>query len=134
MSDGLNKFKAGDSIGSLQYRITKDVIKDYLSSLDSSDPWYLHDSSFGEPIVPAGYLCDDFIRMLVQSDALPEAGFHSKSEYEFKGPIRFGTLLTVRGKVAAKYTKREREYVEIDTVVTDENGHELMYGRNTFVL
>lgn len=133
MSGGLDKLQAGDDIGSFQYRITKEAIGDYLPSLDNSDPWYLDNSPFGEAIVPHGYFCDDFMRLLDQIDAIPTAGFHAKSEYELKGPIRYGMLLTVRGKVAARYIKREREYLEIETVVSDENECELLVGKNTFV-
>lgn len=132
MSKDLGEVEVGQEIGSLQYRIDEDGIKAYLGSLDNADPWYLNGSPFGAPIVPACYLCDDYLRLLFQGD-YRASGLHIRSEYEFKGAIRYGELLTVRGRVADKQLSRGKEYITLETVVTDESGRELLWGRNVFL-
>ena len=133
MTKDINEEQVGSQIGSLQFRVTRESIKDYLASLDSSEPWYLNDSPFGEPIVPACYLCDDYLRLFFHGN-YNERGLHAKAEYEFKGPIRYGELLTTRGVVVDKYVKRDRKYVVMEVITTDESGREVLRGKNTFIM
>ncbi len=120
----------GDELGTIQYRVSPEMVKDYVESLDDPDPWYLEDSPFGGPIVPPFYLCDDYLRLLVQA-TYPVGALHARGEYEFKHPIKAGTLLTVRGRIADVYVKRERKYMIVETIATDESGNEICRGRTT---
>ena len=104
-----DEIRVGDELGSIQYSVSPEMVKDYVESLDDPAPWYLEDSPFGGPIVPPFYLCDDFVRLLIQAK-YPVGVLHTKQECEFKHPIKPRMLLTVRGRIADLYVKQGRDY------------------------
>ena len=68
------------------------------------------------------YFCDDFMPLWIQAK-YPVKLLNVGNEYEFKHPVKPGTLLTVRGKITNKYFKRERTYLDAEITTTDEHGN-----------
>jgi acyl dehydratase len=124
--------QVGVEIGTLKYSVSSEMVKDYVESVDDPDPWYLEDSPFGGPIVPPIYLCDDYLRLLIQG-GYPTGEIHARAEYEFKRPIKHEMLLVVRAIVADMYVKRGRDYMVVETVTTDECGNEISRGKTTLL-
>lgn len=122
----------GDELGTLQYSVSPEMVKEYVESLDDPDPWYLEDSPFGGPIVPPFYLGNDYIRVLVQA-GYPVGQIHARAEHEFKRPIKHGMQLTLRGRIADMYVKRERKYMVIETITTNQDGNEISRGKTTLL-
>jgi hypothetical protein len=60
-----------------------------------------------------------------------KAGIWAKSEHEFLKPMKVGSKVFIRGKVADKYIKRGREYVVTEYQAVDENGEVLLRSRET---
>ncbi|MFC1825712.1 MaoC family dehydratase [Thermodesulfobacteriota bacterium] len=112
----------GDDLGTYQYRISIEKVKDFVECLDNLDPLYLEDSPLGGPLVPPFYFCDDFMPLWIQA-RYPVKLLNVGNEYEFKHPVKPGTLLTVRGKITNKYIKRERTYLDAEIMTTDEHGN-----------
>ena len=122
----------GDELGTIQYSVSPEMVREYVESLDDPDPWYLEDSPFGGPVVPPFYLCNDYLSVLFRV-GYPIGQIHARAEHEFKCSIKHGMQLTVRGRVADMYVKREREYMVIETITTDQDGNEISRGKSTLL-
>jgi acyl dehydratase len=62
-----------------------------------------------------------------------KAAIWAKSEHEFLKPMKVGSKVFIRGKVADKYIKRGREYVITEFETVDENGEVLLRSRETSI-
>ena len=82
-------------------------------------------------IIPPGFTVPTHSRM--KWVALPDmrVSIWAKSEEEFLKPMKLGSKIFIRGKVAEKYTRRGRNYVVTEYETTDESGEVLMRGRET---
>ena len=65
---------------------------------------------------------------------LPRSGrgnVHAKSTSEFLNPAKVGKKVRVEGRIAEKYTKREKTYLVVETRLVDEDGLPLILYRHT---
>lgn len=60
-----------------------------------------------------------------------KAAIWAKSEHEFFKPLKVGGKAFVRGKVADKYIKRDRQYVVTEFETFDDTGEVCMRSRET---
>lgn len=86
-------------------------------------------SVYGRPIVPPGlafiYLSDCIQDLLREK---PPGGVHAKQQLSFHLPVHPGDTLTTSLKVKDKYIKRERKYVEFETVTVNQHGQKVISG------
>jgi len=120
----------GDNIGTIQYRINAKDVEVYTDSLDNIDSWYIDNSPFTGAIAPPCYFCDDYLRLLIEYIDYPLDVLHSRVSHESKAPIRHGTLITVKGTIIDKYTRRGRDHIVVETLATDESGCVVSRDRN----
>jgi len=63
----------------------------------------------------------------------PPGGIHAKQRFTFHAPACVGDTLTTQLKVSTKYIKRERKYVEFDSITTNQAGRIVATGLRTTI-
>lgn len=122
-----------DNLGTKEVVITEDVLRCYLSAIESQHSWYLEGSPFGRPIVPSTIFDEEVLRML---DSVYErfGSIHAKQEYEFKSPAFVGERLRVKTRITDKYIERGRGWMVLDMEVIGEDGREICYDKHFSVV
>lgn len=116
-----------------QYKMTSELVADYVKSSGDSNPWYTGDSPFGGPIAPL------VLPVRMHSHALSvkydrTGNLHCSGDVEFFSPARVGVNITARARIENKYVKRDRQYIYAVCESTDENGRLICIDRRTFLL
>lgn len=126
----------GHDLGSHEYEISPELVRDYAEALDDGNPWYTGASPFGGPIAPALILhseCYRFGRWY-----LPNiwGNLHARQEWELFAPAMVGDYVTTRAMIVDRYIKRNRDYVVNEVQAFGPDGRLLMRGRThqSFVL
>jgi len=121
--------------------ITEKDVRDYAASIDDENPWYLRRSAFGQPVAHPAMtatfgipLLQETCSKILEDADQPWAGIHTKAEHHYANPVPIGKRLTVRGKVAEKYIRRDRYYVVVELWVVDTDGREIVHIRDTILL
>ena len=127
-----DEVQAGDELPVFSYQVTPETVRAFARAVEDDDPWY-QESPFGGAIAPPLFICDDYSRCAIGGGYPVNGTIHTKAEHEMLAPIRSGSVLTVRGKVADMYEKRGRQYMVLETITIDERGIELVRSRNTLM-
>jgi len=131
----------GQELGPWETVFTEKDVRDYAASIDDENPWYVQRSALGQPVAHPAMTATFGIPLLQEScskileDAdQPWAGLHAKVEHHYTNPVPIGKRLTVRGKVADKYIRRDRYYVVVELWAVDEDGQDIVHIRDTILL
>lgn len=133
--------QVGQVLGPWETVFTEKDVREYAASIDDENPWYLRRPSLGQPVAhPAmaatfgiPLLQESCSKILEEADQ-PWAGLHAKAEHRYTNPIPIGKRLTVRGKVAEKYIRRDRYYVVVELWVVDEDERDIVRIKDTILL
>ena len=107
--------------------LTEEDIKGYLEAVEDRNPLYGDEefakkSAFGGLITPPGIVAIYFVRAFHAEMKPPPGGIQAGHDFEFYQPARPGDILTTTTRVVDKYIKKERKYVEWETVTTNHRG------------
>ena len=127
------EFQIGDDLGSHEYVVTEEMVREFADGLEDHHPWYLEGSPFGSPIAHPTMTVRDFSPLIKKLGREAASGLHAKQETELFNPVKIGTRVTVRGKVADRYEKPGRKYLVWEYSVFDEDNVELVRHRGTGV-
>ncbi|HTE61652.1 MAG TPA: hypothetical protein VK631_14970, partial [Solirubrobacteraceae bacterium] len=94
--------------------------------------WYVDSSPWGEPIVSPMATYPP-VRILFTKKFNVRGVFYL-FESEWHRPIHFGQVVTITGRIAEKWIKRDREYVKYEAEGRDENGELLFVTRRAHAL
>ncbi len=126
------KLEVGVPVGPTVRLLDAETVRRYADSLGTGNPWFVKDSPFGGPIVPPCILeniaADLGNRALSQLET-KGGGLFAGIEVEYLKPVPVGTTVTVLGRVADKYIRRDKYYLVTEFHVQDEAGTEVMTGR-----
>ena len=133
--------EVGKEVEGYEYWLTPGRVQRYIEAVGDPNPWYGGDSPFGGPIAPATICDNDVFHLRAHEEVVGGAGrtptpgregyVHAKQEYQFLSPARAGKKITVKGWIADKYLKRDREYVTLEALSVDEDGREILRSRAT---
>lgn len=133
--------QVGLEMGPWEMVITEKDVRDYATSIDDENPWYLERSISGQPVAhpamtAAFYvsLCQEAWSKVLGDAAESLVAIHAKAEHHYTNPIPIGKRLTFRGKVAEKYIRRDRYYVVVEIWAEDEDGRDIDRIRDTILL
>jgi len=79
-----------------------------------------------QELMPPGITIVNHAKMKFMALPNMKASIWAKSEHEFIKPIKYGSKVTIRGKVIEKFEKRGRNYVISEYETVDENGDLLL--------
>jgi acyl dehydratase len=126
---GASEVAVGMSLGGRTYEVTPDLVRRYEEGTAETNDLY-HRPSHGErPIAPALLFHSEVYRDL--SWYLPNliGNLHAAQEWEIFRPFFVGDRVATQSTVVERYTRRNREYVVNEVVITDEHGAWLQRSR-----
>ncbi len=128
---GYEDISVGLPLGPLRYRVSPELVRANLAAVGQPVPACYEES--GHLMIEPGLYVRHGIRLL--RDRFRTAGvIHARAEVNLQRPARAGQVLTVTGRVADKYVRRDRRYVVVESATRDEEGREVSRERNTLIL
>jgi hypothetical protein len=126
------EIEVGKDLGSLVWSVTPEAVAGLLENDDDHHEWYTGPSPWGPPIVPplATY---PPVRMLV-TRTYNVRGLFYEYDSEFFKPMFYGEPITITGRIADKWVKRDREYFAYEAEGRDASGELLFRTRRAHVL
>jgi acyl dehydratase len=115
----------GQSVGSFSYALDEKTVGRHLQATQQEPP--------PEPFAPVSILAADGVNLADRHYDISRS-VHAGQRLEVHAPPRMGATLTVRGRAAARWARKGRRYVAIDTETTDEAGTLLARGVTTGVV
>jgi len=107
----------------------------YLVALDEEYPWYYkYDPEAGWPIAHHAIFDDAPYTAAMLAYQFPAGELHAKSDTEFINQLPLGKPVKIFSKISDKYTKREREYLVMESLIVDQDGVEIERVRQYCVL
>jgi len=98
--------------------IIPELVQLYTGGVEDFNLWYETESPFGGPIVPPFFFSKEAARCF--SPLGPGVGrIHTGPDTEILEPVFVGTTVRFKAKLARKYFKRGRRWLEMDIDVTD---------------
>ena len=122
----------GTPLGPIDVTVDDELARSYAYTVDDFNPWCLWDqgSPFGGRIAPPVAIAVRLLRLWsLVYDATTDRSLHAKEEFRLYKPIRIGQRVTLKGRVADKYIKRDRQWVVYESEALAEDGHPLMWAR-----
>lgn len=124
------EFEPGEEFDPIQYTVTAEMVGYWLIGIDDRHEWYTTESPFGGPIMPPVMCQMASLRLRVMhlwgefvgAVFTKPASVHYVYSAEYFDPVKVGERITVRGKCIANYIKRDRRYVDYETLIYGEDG------------
>jgi acyl dehydratase len=104
-----------------EYPITRDLVEKFIHATNDDNPLYTDEElskkqGLLSALAPTG-LAGIFGRLAyLQHHRMPPGGILAKQEMQFLGPFYVGDTLQVRARVTERFTKKERNFVTIESV------------------
>lgn len=106
--------EAGDVLGPVEYTLSAFVVREYCHAVE------LHHDCFQAAtglVMPPTLIHLDKLRLY--SHACPDgtgptARIHYEFDVEVFAPVRVGDRLSVRGEITARYSRKGREYLDLE--------------------
>ncbi|MBI4183676.1 MAG: MaoC family dehydratase [Proteobacteria bacterium] len=114
------EIEVGKDLGEIEWVVAPDDIDRQCAMDDDAHEWFLGDSPFGGRIAPPQIQYRPPRWLL--SRTYNVRGVFYKWEFENVRPIRPGVRLRVRGRIAGKWVKNDREFVAYEAEARDESG------------
>jgi hypothetical protein len=105
-----DKVEIGEDLGSYEYVLTPEMLDNFRRSVDDPDAPF--------PTLAVKHDVTAFI--MVYDDTT--GGVNAGNEVEFFNPPIPGKKITVTGRIADKYQRRDKPYLVIEATATDEDG------------
>jgi hypothetical protein len=125
--------EVGQRLGPIQYRVEPEIVRVHLEVVAQEVPPFLRDPETEALVIEPGILVRNYIG-LHRNHFTGEGALHARTEIALARSARAGQTLTVTGRVAEKYVRRERSYVVVESVTVDEEGREVCRARDALAL
>ena len=111
----------------------------YVRAIGDENPAYPKapddaDGKIAPPAFAAVYALGAGSLSLLSSGIQPNRLIHGSQEFAWVRPVRVGERLSARGGVARVYNKRSLQFVDAESVVTDESGAEVCRSKATILV
>src|SRR5215472_16924493 len=118
-----NERFVGRDYGTETYDITPELVATYIAGTGDDNPWYRDSSPLGGPVAPALILHSAVYRSLEWYLPNIYGNLHARQEWEIFMPVKIGERIATRSLIVDRYTKRDREYVVNEVIVTNAASH-----------
>jgi acyl dehydratase len=117
-----NEVYVGRDYGGETYDIDMDRIAAYIAGTGDDNPWYRESSPLGAPVAPPLILHSAVYRTVEWYLPNIYGNLHARQEWEVFAPVMVGERLTTRAIIVDRYSKRDREYLVNEVIVTNASG------------
>ncbi|MSQ41410.1 MAG: hypothetical protein EXR55_07160 [Dehalococcoidia bacterium] len=125
----LQALSPGDALLTSSMAFTWKEIEEYLEAVE--DPQTLY---WERQVVPPMALATRAIRELLSQLSLPPGSVHIAQDVEFVAPCRFGTALTLEGRLFQNAVRGPMHFLGITFDVHDPQGTVILRGKSTVIL
>ena len=125
--------QVGEELGRKEIVVTDQMIKECAKAIESTNSWYVGNSPYGRAIAPPTIFDNDTLRIL-DEQYQRFGSVHAKQAWEFKKPVKVGTKVTLTVHLVDKFIKRDRGWIVMELIATDEEGMELCSSRHTSIM
>ena len=121
-----------------KYPVTRELVDKFIDATKDDNPLYVderlcREQGFLSTLAPTG-LAGIFGRLsYLQNHRMPPGGILAKQEMRFFEPFYVGDTLEVRARVTERYTKKERNFVTIESVAERGAGEKVAVVRVTAI-
>lgn len=112
--------RIGEELGPFEYVLTQDLVDRYRAAVEDPDALFPN-IGVKEYIALGG----------VRKGRGVIGGINAGQSWDFFNPPRVGKKLTVRGRVADKYIRRDKPWVVVEAWIVDEDGYVIARTRAT---
>lgn len=122
----------------LEYPITRELVDKFIDTTNDDNPLYKDEElckkqGLLSTLAPTG-LAGIFGRLsYLQHHRMPPGGILAKQEMQFLGPFYVGDMLRIRARVTERFTKKERDFVTIESVAERAEGEAVAVVRVTAI-
>ena len=116
------ELRIGEKLKSYQYRLTSELAQEYSRVINDDNPWYYDKSPFGDPICNPSLVLNDHVRVYQYNGYRGTRGIYARGQFEFIRPLCQGKMLTITSKPRQKYIKRNKNYIDHDIEIADDEG------------
>ncbi|MBI2305178.1 MAG: MaoC family dehydratase N-terminal domain-containing protein [Chloroflexi bacterium] len=130
--------EAGEEWIPQEMAISPSRIERWGDAADDHHPWYTEDSPWGGRIAHPTIIY--MLHAYARGKAYPEGAgpgnaiLHYVYDAEYHNVLRAGEKVTIKGRCAARYLKRDRDYVDLETESYGEDGRLIARSVMTFLL
>ncbi len=107
----------GDTFGPMEYDVTPFAPREYCHSVELHQEVFQAGDASGQQAWPVPMVHMDKLRFYhhdCPGGSGPNARIHYEFDVEWSGRINTGDRLTTTGRVARRFMRRDREYLEVD--------------------
>ncbi|MFZ1889150.1 MAG: MaoC family dehydratase N-terminal domain-containing protein [Candidatus Binataceae bacterium] len=112
----------GRDYGGVTYDLTPETIATYIAGTGDDNLWYRDRSPLGGPLAPALILYAAVYKTVKWYLPNIYGNLHARQEWEIFAPVKVGERLTTRSLIVGRYTKRDREYLVNEVLVSNAAG------------
>ncbi|MFC0531476.1 MaoC family dehydratase [Phytohabitans kaempferiae] len=126
--------EVGEEFGPLDLEVTDHLVKSFVYAVDD-DFRYLCDRPDTSRIAPPTLLCREARDVIRTGYDITSggAGMHTKHECEIFASPTIGQVVRITGRHVAKFVKREKQYIVLESWIHDEAGHPLLRQLSTHI-
>lgn len=122
----------GEQLGPVEYDLSEQAVRDYIELVGDIDADRLRLPD-GRVASPPSVIGGDYSKVLSTKYSTYDV-VHTHAQHRFLRPIVPPVHVISSGTVIDKYIRRGREYLVIETVTRDSEGHDLAVSRNTWLI
>ncbi|MBO1075051.1 hypothetical protein [Roseomonas marmotae] len=127
--------EAGDVLGPVEFVLSPFVVREYCHGNEMHHPWF---QDTDRPMVPPTMVHLQKLRLYTRACPAgtgPTARVHVEYDADCHAPAYAGEMLRATGRVAQRYVKRGRTYVQIEIDLRAvEDGRPLITYRDTVII
>ena len=128
----------GKAFPVFEYPVTRELVDKFIDATKDDNPLYRDEGLCREQGLPATLaptgLAGIFGRLsYLQHHRMPPGGILAKQEMQFLRPFYVGDTLQVRARVTERYTKKERNFVTIESVAERAENEQVAVVRVTAI-
>jgi 3-hydroxybutyryl-CoA dehydratase len=112
----------GRDFGGTSYDITPETVATFIAGTGDDNPWYRERGPMGAPLAPALILHSAVYRTVDWYLPNIYGNLHARQEWQIFAPVMVGERLTTRAVIVDRYSKRDREYVVNEVLVSNAAG------------
>ncbi|MFC1886404.1 MaoC family dehydratase [Thermodesulfobacteriota bacterium] len=129
-----DKIRIGATFGPVTLIADEKLVKQYCDDYGDHNPIYFEKSPFGGPVAPPAFWAGRQGQKTLGTQYDMHATVPNKSTHIFVNPAKIGAVLTTHGKLIAKYIKRGREHVVVESSTIDQGGVQIRQSIEHFIL
>ncbi len=133
-----DKISTGMIFPEIEFEISEERLRKYTDAIDDFDTISFNteqeqQNGYSRKTAPPTIGALFILKIYDTLGGQPDGSIHAKQQFKFLGPIYVGESIRTSGKVVGKHTKRDKQYVEVETRSLNSSDELILVGKSTFI-